>query len=187
MPVTDHRGEPSPDAQHPEPLEQAEWRPLHRLLAHLDEQIAQVYRRRGVTDVRPRFVGPLILLARHRSLTIRELAELTGRTHSALSQTVTALRAQGLVESAPGADARTRRVTLTARGRELVPLMEAEWHATEQAVRQLDREIPYPMTRVVADLQRALQGRSFADRVEDQLPPDLPGAGRRPPAGSDRP
>jgi DNA-binding MarR family transcriptional regulator len=160
----------SPDG--PEPLEPAEWRPLHQLLGHMDEQIAEVYRRRGITDVRPRFVGPLILLARHRSLTIRELAELTGRTHSALSQTVTALRKQGLVESAPGADARTRRVTLTARGRGLVPLMEAEWHATEEAVRQLDREIPYAMTRVVADLAAALARRSFADRVEDQLPAD---------------
>lgn len=171
--MTDDQGEKHPDQRAPEPLEQAEWRPLHRLLAHLDEQIAEVYRRRGITDVRPRFVGPLILLARHRSLTIRELAELSGRTHSALSQTVTALRKQGLVESAPGTDARTRRVTLTPRGRELVPLMEAEWHATEEAVRRLDREIPYPMVRVVADIERALQARSFADRVEDQLPGSL--------------
>lgn len=172
MPVTGDLDAHRPGRQPPEPLEEAEWRPLHRLLAGMDEQIAEVYRRRGITDVRPRFVGPLILLSRHRSLTIRELAELSGRTHSALSQTVTALRKQGLVESAPGADARTRRVTLTARGRELVPLMEAEWHATEEAVRQLDRDVPYPMTRVVADLERALQSRSFADRVEDQLPAD---------------
>jgi DNA-binding MarR family transcriptional regulator len=168
--MTNDQGHQQPEAGATQPLEEAEWRPLHLLLTQMDEQIAEVYRRRGITDVRPRFVGPLILLARHRSLTIRELAELTGRTHSALSQTVTALRKQGLVESAPGADARTRRVTLTARGQQLVPLMEAEWHATEEAVRQLDREIPYAMTRVVADLQAALDRRPFADRVEDQLP-----------------
>jgi DNA-binding MarR family transcriptional regulator len=155
----------------PQPLEPWHWQPLKDLLSGMDEQIAQVYRRRGFSDVRPRFVGPMILLSRHGSLTIRELAELTGRTHSALSQTVTAMRQRGLVESARGADARTRRVTLTDRGRELVPLMEAEWHATEEAVRQLDRDVPYPLTRVVADIERALGSRSFADRVEDQLPP----------------
>ena len=157
----------------PEPLEPGHWRPLHRLLADMDEQIAELYRRRGITEVRPRFVGPLILLSRHRSLTIRELAELTGRTHSAASQTVTALRKEGLAESAPGDDARTRRVTLTERGRALVPLMEAEWHATEEAVRQIEREIPYPLTKVVDDIRAVLGTRSFTDRVEDQLPSEF--------------
>jgi DNA-binding MarR family transcriptional regulator len=157
----------------PEPLEPSHWQSLHRLLADMDDQIAELYRRRGITEVRPRFVGPLILLARHRSLTIRELAELTGRTHSAASQTVAALRQQGLAESAPGDDARTRRVSLTGRGRELVPLMEAEWHATEEAVRQIEREIPYPLTRVVDDIRAVLGRRGFTDRVEDQLPSEF--------------
>lgn len=157
----------------PESLEPAHWQPLHRLLADMDEQIAELYRRRGITEVRPRFVGPLILLSRHRFLSIRELAELTNRTHSAMSQTVTALRRAGLARSAPGEDARTRRVTLTARGRKLAPLMEAEWHATEEAVRQIEREIPHPLTAVVDDIRRALQRRSFTDRVEDQLPADF--------------
>lgn len=157
----------------PEPLESAHWSPLHRLLARMDAEIAEVYRRRGITDVRPRFVGPLILLARHRSLTIRELADLTDRTHSAMSQTVTALRKHGLVEPTAGSDGRTRPVTLTSRGQDLAPLMEAEWHATEQAVRQLERDVPYGLTRVVADIEAALAGRSFTDRVEDQLPAEF--------------
>jgi DNA-binding MarR family transcriptional regulator len=164
---------PEPEPRQPEPLEPGHWLPLHRLLADMDEQITEIYRRRGVTEVRPRFVGPLILLARHRSLTIRELAELTGRTHSAASQTVTALRQQGLAVSAPGQDARTRRVTLTDRGRALVPLMEAEWHATEQAVREIEREIPYALTRVVADIREVLERRTFTDRIEDQLPSEF--------------
>lgn len=154
----------------PEPLEPGHWEPMLRLLADMDEQIAELYRRRGITDLRPRFVGPLILLSRYGSLTIRELAELTGRTHSAASQTVGALRKAGLAESAPGTDARTRRVTLTARSRDLVPLMQAEWHATEEAVRQIEREIPYPLTRVVRDVRAVLARRSFTDRVIDQLP-----------------
>lgn len=177
-PDTPESADPAPDPEPPDPLEPAHWSALHRLLARMDAEIAEVYRRRGITEVRPRFVGPLILLARHRSLTIRELADLTGRTHSAMSQTVTALRQQRLVRSAPGSDARTRRITLTARGRDLAPLMEAEWHATEEAVRQIEREIPYALTRVVADIEVVLTRRPFTDRVEDQLPTEFRGGTR---------
>lgn len=43
-------------------------------------------------------------------------------THSAVSQTVAALRAEGLVVTVPGPDARTRVVELTERAKELVAL-----------------------------------------------------------------
>ncbi len=166
-------GRTTAPAVEPRPLEPSHWQSLHRLLADLDDHIAELYRRRGITEVRPRFVGPLILLARHGALTIREIAGLTGRTHSAASQTVAALRKVGLAESAPGKDARTRRVTLTDHGRQLVPLMEAEWHGTEEAVRQIEREIPYPLTRVVDDIRAVLARRGFTDRIEDQLPAEF--------------
>jgi hypothetical protein len=54
---------------------------------------------------------------------------------------------------------------LTARGRELVPFLEAEWRATEDAWAELEEELPYPLTRVVADIAAALDRRSFLDRI----------------------
>ena len=64
---------------------------------------------------------------------IRQLAQEVEVTHSAMSQTVTAMRAEGLVETAPGEDARTRTVALTEQGRALVPFLDDEWRATERA------------------------------------------------------
>jgi DNA-binding MarR family transcriptional regulator len=153
----------------PDPSEQNLWRPVWRLLDAMDADIARLYTERGITGVRPRFVAPLIRLGRHGGMTIRQLAESLEVTHSAMSQTVAALQRDGLVTTAAGADARTREVVLTDRGRDLLPFLEAEWRATEQVVAELDAEIPYALSQVVRDLQAALARRSFHDRIADRI------------------
>ncbi|MFF8386981.1 MarR family winged helix-turn-helix transcriptional regulator [Streptomyces kanasensis] len=145
------------------------WQPLHELLAAMDAEIEQVYRERGIEGVRPRFAYPLIRLAHTGPMTIRRLAESLGRSHSATSQTVAALRKEGLVTSEPGPDARTRRIELTERGRSLVPFLEAEWRATHATVTELDGEIPYALTTAVGELRRALGRRSMRQRILDHL------------------
>ncbi|ARQ71959.1 MarR family winged helix-turn-helix transcriptional regulator [Streptomyces marincola] len=145
------------------------WHALHELLAAMDAEIEQVYVERGIAGVRPRFAYPLIRLAHAGPLTIRELAESLNRSHSATSQTVAAMRKEGLVTSEPGPDARTRRIDLTGRGRSLVPFLEAEWRATHAAVAELDGEIPYPMTAVVEDVRRALERLSMRQRIRRHL------------------
>lgn len=145
------------------------WHALHELLAAMDAEIEQVYTEHGIQGVRPRFAYPLIRLAHTGPLTIRELAESLNRSHSAISQTVAAMRKEGLVSSEPGPDARTRRIALTEYGRSLVPFLEAEWRATHATVAELDRETPYAMTAVVADVRRALARRPMRRRVLDHL------------------
>jgi DNA-binding MarR family transcriptional regulator len=135
----------------------------------MDDDIGRLYAQRGVTGVRPRFTMPLIRLAHRGPLTIRQLATSMEQTHSAVSQTVAALREQGLVTTRPGRDARTREVVLTERALELVPFLEDEWRATELAAAELDAELPYPLTRVVRDMQAALGRRSFTDRIAAHL------------------
>jgi DNA-binding MarR family transcriptional regulator len=151
-------------------LDSNHWSDLHALLAELDRDIAALYTDAGVTEMRTRFVGPLLDLHRFGPMTIRQLAARRGVSHSASSQTVAAMRRAGLVESAPGdGDARTRPVTLSARARELAPFLAAEWRATEAAVRELDAELPYALSRVVTDLRELLDRRPFAARLRDHL------------------
>nr|WP_084628749.1 MarR family transcriptional regulator [Amycolatopsis nigrescens] len=135
----------------------------------MDDDIAKLYDERGVVGVRPRFAMPLIRLGRRGAMTIRQLAESLDVTHSAMSQTVSAMRREGLVSSTPGTDARTREVVLTERAEALVPFLEAEWRATEQAVAELEDEIPYALSQVVRDIEAALTRRSFHDRIVRQL------------------
>ncbi|MEU9605625.1 MarR family transcriptional regulator [Streptomyces sp. NPDC048057] len=146
------------------------WQALHRLLADLDAEIEQIYLARGIEGVRPRFAYPLIRLAHTGPLTIRALADSLDRSHSAVSQTVAAMRKEGLVTSEPGpGDARTRVIDLTERGRALVPFLEAEWRATHATVAELDAEIPHALTAVVEELRSALERRPMQQRILDHL------------------
>ncbi|MET0866102.1 MAG: MarR family transcriptional regulator [Nakamurella sp.] len=144
-------------------------RPMRLLLNEMDDDIGRLYEERGVEGVRPRFSMTLIKLRHLGPMTIRQLAVAVEVTHSAMSQTITAMRGAGLVESTTGTDARTRTISLTVKGRELVPFLEDEWRATEAALAELEAEIPYPLTQVIRDMAAALQHRSFHDRIVAHL------------------
>lgn len=150
------------------------WQGLFDLLAAIDADIETLYTDRGIHGVRSRFVSPMIRLAHTGPLTIRELAETLNRTHSATSQTVAAMRREGLVHSEPGADARTRYIALTERGQDLIPFLEAEWRATEAAVAELDDEVPHALSAVAKELEQALERRPLHDRLRAHLvtPPE---------------
>ncbi|WP_308121259.1 helix-turn-helix domain-containing protein [Paractinoplanes bogorensis] len=146
-------------------LDSNHWSDLHALLAELDQDIAALYTDAGIEGMRTRFVGPLIALHRFGPMTIRQLAERRGVSHSAMSQTAAAMTKAGFVESVVGVDARTRPLRLTARSEQHMPFLVAEWRATETAVRQLDAELPYSLTQVTADLRALLEERPFAGRL----------------------
>lgn len=156
-----------------DPTRSSALRPLRLLLAAMDEDIARLYAEHDIAGVRPRFSMALIRLHHLGPMTIRDLAAEVEVSHSAMSQTITALRRHGLVTTSHGTDARTREVALTGQGSRLIPLLEAEWRATEQAIAELEAEVPYPLSQVARDLAAALERRSFHDRITDHL--DVPG------------
>ena len=155
-----------------DPTLQSRWRPLRLLQDAMDADIARVYADAHVRDVKPSWVLELLRLHACGPMTISELAGSVQRTHSALSQKVAAMRAAGLVRTTPGVDARTRKVVLTAKARAIAGLLAAEWRATEAAVAELEAEIPYPLSRVVIDIEAALARRSFHDRIAAKLAAD---------------
>jgi DNA-binding MarR family transcriptional regulator len=82
------------------------------------------------------------------------------------------MRAAGLVRTTTGTDARTKKVTLTAKARRIIGKLAAEWRATEAALADLENEIPYPLSRVVTDIEEALRRKSFHDRIAEKLATD---------------
>jgi len=153
----------------PDLLDGSKWRPLRVLMAAMDRDIAALYDDAGITGFRPRFSPALLELARRGPLTIRQLADAVEVTHSAMSQTVAAMRTAGLVTSSPTDDGRTRAVKLTRKARDLMPFVEAEWRATEHSVVELEAEIPYALTRVVGDINQALAREPWSDRLRRHL------------------
>jgi DNA-binding MarR family transcriptional regulator len=83
---------------------------------------------------------------------------------------------RGLLALRPGADARQRVVTLTARAKRLLPAINAEWEATDLASAALEVELPYPLSRLIDELGAALERRPFRRRIADAATslPDSP-------------
>lgn len=155
-----------------DPTRQSLWRPLRLLQAAMEADIARVYAQAGIDGLKPSFVMELLRLHADGPMTITELAESVGRTHSALSQKVAAMRAAGWVQTVAGDDARSKKVTLTDQARGLVGRLAAEWRATEAALADIEAEIPYPLSRVVADIEEVLKRKSFHDRIAEKLAED---------------
>ncbi|MFI6537619.1 MarR family winged helix-turn-helix transcriptional regulator [Nonomuraea sp. NPDC050547] len=155
-----------------DPTEISHWRALRLLQARMDEDIARLYTEARIDGLKPSYVMELIKLHLRGPMTIKELAEAVQRTHSALSQKVAAMRRAGLVETVTGADARSKQVMLTERATGMIDRLMAEWRATESALAELESEIPYPLGQVVLDVERALERRSFHDRIAEKLAAD---------------
>jgi DNA-binding MarR family transcriptional regulator len=170
----------------PDPTEHSRWRPLRLLLDAIDADIARVYREARIEGLKPSWVMELLRLHARGPTTIAELARSVERTHSAMSQKVAAMRAAGWVRTSAGTDARTKKVTLTAKAARIAGLLAVEWRATEAAVAEIEAEIPYPLSRVVADLEEALRRKSFYHRITEKLDEDPEWSRGAAAAGTDR-
>jgi DNA-binding MarR family transcriptional regulator len=160
------------DGSAPDPTEHSRWRPVRLLQAAMDADIACVYAEAQVSGLKPSFVMELLRLHARGPMTIAELAKSVQLTHSAVSQKVAAMRAAGWVRTTTGTDARSKKVTLTAKARRITGRLAAEWRATEAAIAEIEAEIPYPLSQVVTDIEKALQQKSFHDRIAENLAND---------------
>jgi DNA-binding MarR family transcriptional regulator len=160
------------DAGFVDPTEHSPWRPLYRLQRSMDAEIGRIYAEARIEGVKPTWVMELLRLHARGPMTITELAESVQLTHSAISQKVALMRAAGLVKTKPGTDARSKQVMLTAKARRIVGLLAAEWRATQAAVEEIEAELPYPLSRVVTDVESALARTSFHDRIMRHLEQD---------------
>jgi DNA-binding MarR family transcriptional regulator len=155
-----------------DPTEHSRWRRMFRLLSAMDDEIARIYAENGIKGLKPNWVMEIIRLHARGPMTIAELARSVGRTHSAMSQKVAAMRAAGWVRTTPGPDARSKNVTLTLKAEKIAGMLAAEWRATEASVAEIEAEIPYPMARVAEDIAAVLARKSFHDRIAEKLAED---------------
>lgn len=156
----------------PDPTETSRLRPLFRLLDAMDDDIARVYAEDGIDDLKTSWVMEILRLNARGPMTIAELARSVGRTHSAMSQKVAAMRAAGWVSTGTGPDARSKEVALTPKAEKVAGKLAAEWRATEASIAEIEAEIPYPLSKVAEDLGEALRRKSFHDRIMEKLAKD---------------
>ncbi|MEU7783821.1 MarR family transcriptional regulator [Amycolatopsis sp. NPDC049159] len=138
---------------------------LRHVLEVLDGDVARFLADIGLDGYRPRYSPVVRALLARGPLAIRDLAAEMRVTHSAASQTVAQMNRDGLVALEPGADARQRIVSLTAKARDLLPLIEAEWAATTEASEALEAELPYSLRALLDAIVEALDRKPFRERI----------------------
>jgi DNA-binding MarR family transcriptional regulator len=141
---------------------------LRHLLALLDGDVEATYRSAGL-DYRPRFTPVMRHLEETGVSSIRSIADATGITHSAASQTVAEMVKKGLVVAEQGEDARERMIEFTARGAALLPLLRVFWSATNKAADELSEEIGLPLPETLMKAIAALEARPFRNRIGNHL------------------
>jgi DNA-binding MarR family transcriptional regulator len=75
----------------------------------------------------------------------------------------------GLLEAESGEDRRARVVRLSSKGQSLCRQLETVWNAVHQAAEDLDRELTTPLASLLQETLRALEKRSFSERIRAKL------------------
>lgn len=137
---------------------------LRLLLAALDGELQALYDTLG-EPFRPRFFPVVQALRARGTDTVGGLAERTGVSQPAMTQTLAEMRARGLVETGgPG-----RRVRLTAEGEALCARLEPVWRAVGAAADELDGELAAPLGATIAAALERLAERPFGERIRQAM------------------
>ena len=139
---------------------------LRALLDQLDPAVEQAYRDLQL-DYRPRYTPVLRTLIAQGPCRIKDLALACGLSHSALSQTVSAMVRDGWLRPAVGEDSRERILQLSPHALQALPALQAQWQATARAARSLDADLGQPLEDVLRKALQALAQRSFAQRLHE--------------------
>jgi DNA-binding MarR family transcriptional regulator len=140
---------------------------LRHVLEVTEADVAAFLEDIGLEDYRPRFTPVVRAIVARGPLSIRDLAQEVGVTHSAASQTVAQMVRRDLVSLEPGTDARQRIVSLTEKTRGLLPTLEAEWAATSAAAERLEAELPYSLRDVLLAVVEALERKPYRQRIAE--------------------
>lgn len=147
---------------------------LRHLIELLDGAVEAAYVEAGL-NYRPRYTPVMRALANTEALTIGEIAAQAGITQPAATQTVAVMVKEGLlVTSAGKQDGRQKMVRLSEAGREMLPRLQQCWDATAQAAASLDAQLPYPLSRTLANAIEALKTESFGERIRAAQEQDKP-------------
>lgn len=141
---------------------------LRQLTAALDADVQLLYQELGF-PFRPRFYPIVQCLLRDGESSVSALAERTGVTQPAVTQTLGEMARLGLVVLSAGDDRRVRRVALTDECRMIAEKLAPFWEAVEAAAVELEAELPHPLSGTIGAALEALQRKPFRERIRARI------------------
>jgi len=112
------------------------------------------------------------ILSRQETVSIKDISEELGISHSAVSQLVSSLQQKGLTKTTTADDdARKKVVSFTTKGKKLQQQVQPVWDALQQAMQALASEGRHSKTILTAieEIEQGLQNESVFNRVQTIL------------------
>ncbi|MEM6827365.1 MAG: MarR family winged helix-turn-helix transcriptional regulator [Pseudomonadota bacterium] len=137
---------------------------LRLLLAHLDGELAALYKQAG-HEFRPRFYPVFQLLLDRDGALVSDIAHHLRTSQPAATQTLAEMTRLDLVFYETGKDRRERIVKLTPHALKVAQDLEPIWDAVGRAASQLDGELSHPLSAILNEALAALERTSFPERI----------------------
>ena len=141
---------------------------IRRLYETLSMDTDRLYMEAGL-NFKVSYFYVIYALSKQNGLTISEISERAGFTHSAVSQTVKKLSALGYVNLESGEDGRQKLVMLTEQGRSLLISLRPLWAGFETVMKQVVAETSHDFMMALTGMETTLSRHSFYDRVKKHL------------------
>lgn len=137
---------------------------LLRYVGELVESGAEEEYRAMKLAYRPRYT-PVLRALSAGAETVTDITARSKLTQGAISQTVSLMQKDGLVERHGLDDGRKSAIRLTRHGKKLLEALEPHWEVTFAAIRTLELEIQRPLIDTLSDAAAALERSGFAERL----------------------
>jgi DNA-binding MarR family transcriptional regulator/GNAT superfamily N-acetyltransferase len=142
---------------------------LKQFSERLNQDSARVYQELNI-DFEPRWFTFFYLLYKKAPLSITEIASQLGITQPAVTQLADLLIKNGLIETVKNnGDTRKRILTLSAKGKILIPVLQPIWDGFNEATKDLFSSIGFDVILVLNRLERALDEKNMFARITDKV------------------
>lgn len=139
---------------------------LRRLSDLISKQASAVYESFGL-DFDPKWFTLFYLLSRKSPLSVTEIADELGFSHPAIIQLAKELEQAGLIESVKSErDSRKRLLSLSGKGKEMLPELEKIWQAIDELNTQLITKQRHHLIFAIEEMEETLAKEHYLSRFK---------------------
>jgi DNA-binding MarR family transcriptional regulator/N-acetylglutamate synthase-like GNAT family acetyltransferase len=141
---------------------------LKQLTERLNTDAAKIYKHLSIR-FEPRWFTFFYLLYKRAPLTITEISAQLGFSQPAATQLADILIKEGLIKNVKDTDTRKRLLTLSEKGKRMIPLLQPVWDGFESATKDLFKETGIDVLLVLDKLEKVLDAKSLSERIADKV------------------
>jgi DNA-binding MarR family transcriptional regulator/predicted GNAT family acetyltransferase len=142
---------------------------IKRLSESLMQDVGRIYKEQGF-DFEPKWFLIFFQLSQQKAMSVTELAKAVGITYPAVNQLAAEMAGSGLVDSkSDPKDKRKRLISLTEKGRALMPSIKPLWKVIETSTSELLGELDCNFLQMIGQIEDALEDKSMYQRVANKI------------------